>query len=189
MKETYRKASDVELIRRVKSGDTRAFDELMRRYAGSIYRLVYSLARNHMDADDLSQETFIRAYRAIGRYDEQYRFYTWLHRIAVNLCINHLKRKRRVRLVPLPGSEIGGEWQDIADPKSGAEVSELQRDLDRALCKLPVDQRAVIVLRVKEEMSYSEISDVLKIPVGTVMSRLSRARSRLRRLLKEYLPV
>ncbi len=189
MRESQGKASDIELIRRAKSGDTRAFDELMTRYAESIYRLVFSLARNHADADDLSQETFIRAFRAIGRYDEQYRFYTWLHRIAVNLCINHLKRKQRIRFVPLPGSEIGGEWQDIADPKTGTGDSELQRDLDRALCKLPAEQRAVIVLRVKEELSYNEISEVLEIPVGTVMSRLNRARSRLKRLLKDYLPV
>ncbi len=182
------KLSDIDLIRRTIAGDTRAFDELMTRYTESIYRLVYSMTRNHADASDLSQEVFIRAYRAIGRFDEQYRFYTWLHRIAVNLCINHMKRKRRFRLVSLPGSGSGTESPDIADPKSRSEGSALQRDLDRALLKLPPDQRAVFVLRVKEEMSYDEISKQLGIPAGTVMSRLSRARGRLKELLKEYLP-
>ena len=180
--------ADLELIRRAKSGDTFAFDELMTRYAESIYRLVYRMTRNHADAEDLSQETFIRAYRSIGGFDEQYRFYTWLHRIAVNLCINQFKKAGRFRLVPLPGSEAGTEAADIADPREGEERSSLRRDLDRALAKLPPDQRMVFVLRVQEELSYNEISGQLGIPVGTVMSRLNRARNRLKELLREYLP-
>ncbi len=161
----------------------------MTRYNESIYRLAYSMTRRHADAEDISQETFIRAYRSIRGFDEQYRFYTWLHRICVNLCINHFKKSRRFRFVPLPGSEAGSDSADIADPKAGGEQSSLRRDLDRALGKLPPDQRMVFVLRVKEELSYNEIAGQLGIPVGTVMSRLNRARNRLKELLKEYLPV
>jgi len=179
---------DKELIRRTQAGDTGAFDELMTRYNHAIYRLAYSMTRNHADAEDVSQETFIRAYRAIDRFDEKYRFYTWLHRIAVNLCINVFRRRKRARLVPLPGTEIGSEWADVPDPRSGEDDASLRRDLDKALTRLPAEQRAVFVLRVKDEMSYSEISKLLGIPVGTVMSRLNRARQRLRHLLKDYLP-
>jgi RNA polymerase sigma-70 factor (ECF subfamily) len=180
---------DLELIRRVQQGKTAAFDELMTRYNQAIYRLAYSMVRNHADASDISQETFIRAYRAIGRFDEQYRFYTWLHRIALNLCLNCLKRTSRQKLVPLPGSDTEGEWQDLPDPKPSPSDMELQRDLDQALARLPHDQRAVFVLRVKEELSYNEIAKMLGIPIGTVMSRLNRARLKLRELLKDYLPV
>jgi RNA polymerase sigma-70 factor (ECF subfamily) len=188
MIEPEARASDVELIHRVQSGDTEAFDELMKRYAASVYKVTYSLLRNHADADDLSQETFIRAYRAIARFDEQYQFYTWLRRIAVNLCFNYLKRGKKFRFVPLPISDGESESADIADPRPQSADSGLRRDLDQALAKLPPDQRAIFVLRVNEELSYNEISQMLNIPVGTVMSRLNRARERLRALLKEYLP-
>jgi RNA polymerase sigma-70 factor, ECF subfamily len=180
--------ADIELIRRCQRGETQAFDELMTRYTASIYRVIYSLTRSHADADDLSQETFIRAYRAIGRFDAQFHFYTWVRRIAVNLCFNYLKRGRKFLFVPLPLSDGESDSADIADPKAEAEGSSLRRDLDMALTRLPVDQRAVFMLRVDEEMSYNEIGDALGIPVGTVMSRLNRARTRLRELLKEYMP-
>ena len=188
MGEPETRASDVELIHRVQSGETEAFDELMKRYAASVYKVTYSLTRNHADADDLSQETFIRAYRAIARFDEHYQFYTWVRRIAVNLCFNHLKRGKKFRFVPLPDSDGDAESVDIADPNPPQADSGLRRDLDAALARLPADQRAVFVLRVDEEMSYDEISKTLRIPVGTVMSRLNRAREKLRELLREYMP-
>ena len=182
------RASDVELIHRTQSGETDAFDELMKRYAASVYKVTYSLTRNHADADDLSQETFIRAYRAIARFDEHYQFYTWVRRIAVNLCFNHLKRGKKFRFEPLPMADGEAESVDIADPQPQSADSGLRRDLDQALTRLPPDQRAVFVLRVDQEMSYNEISETLHIPVGTVMSRLNRARERLRELLREYMP-
>ncbi len=188
MGEPETRASDVDLIHRVQSGETDAFDELMKRYAASVYKVTYSLTRNHADADDLSQETFIRAFRAIARFDERYQFYTWVRRIAVNLCFNHLKRGKKVRFEPLPMADGEAESVDIADRQPQSADSGLRRDLDQALTKLPPDQRAVFVLRVNEEMSYDEISKALHIPVGTVMSRLNRAREKLRELLREYMP-
>ena len=180
--------SDLDLIRRVQKGEKEPFDELMTRYVRSIYRVAYSFTRNHADADDLSQEAFIRAWRAIRQFNERYQFYTWLRRITVNLCLNHLKRRKRVQLMPLPMSDGDAEAVDIADPRAGAESSGLRRDLDRALAYLPADQRAVFVLRVDQELSYSEISELLRVPVGTVMSRLNRAREKLRESLREYMP-
>ncbi len=188
MSEPQGSASDLDLIRRAKLGETAAYDELMTRYSQSIYRLCYSLCRNHADAEDLSQDTFIRAYRAIGRYDEQYRFYTWLHKIAVNLCINRFNRQRRERTVQLAEDEDSAGWQDVPDQRPSPGDEDLRRDLDQAILKLPEEQRAVFVLRVKEELSYNQISKMLRIPVGTVMSRLNRARGRLKELLKDYLP-
>jgi RNA polymerase sigma-70 factor (ECF subfamily) len=179
---------DSELIHRTQAGETEAFDELMKRYNQAVYRLAYSMTRNHADAEDISQETFIRAYRAIKRFDDRFRFYTWLHRICANLCINLFRRRGRVRLQSLPGTEAGAEWADIPDPREDEGEAELRRDLDRAIARLPAEQRAVFVLRVKEELSYDEISRMLGIPMGTVMSRLNRARQRLRDLLKDYLP-
>jgi RNA polymerase sigma-70 factor (ECF subfamily) len=180
--------ADLELIGRTQQGDTAAFDELMMRYSKAVYRLAYSFVRNHADAEDISQEAFIRAWRAIARFDPKYRFYTWLHRITVNLCMNHFRRQKRIRFEPLPGGEPGAEWQDLPDPKGDDDAGELRRALDRAMMALPPEQRAVLVLRARDELSYSEISKALGIPVGTVMSRLSRGRAQLRERLKEHLP-
>jgi len=179
---------DLALIRSAQAGDTTAFDELMRRYVRSIYKVTYGFVRCHADADDLTQEAFIRAYRSIGRFNEQYQFYTWLRKIAVNVCINHLNRQKRFRFVSLTQRDGEAEAVDIADPNSDVDTAGLRRDLDRALCRLAPDQRTVFVLRVDQEMSYSEIAEQLSIPVGTVMSRLNRARARLRELLREYMP-
>lgn len=186
--ETDARVNDLILIRQAKAGDLEAFDELMRRYIGSIRRVTGSLLRSDPDADDVTQETFIRAFRSLRGFDEQFQFYTWLRRIAVNLCFTYLKKRSRVQLVPLPSPDGGKGTVDIEDPKSDVDTAGLRHDLDNALGQLPADQRAVFVLRVNEEMSYSEISDTLGIPVGTVMSRLNRARTRLRELLKEYMP-
>jgi RNA polymerase sigma-70 factor (ECF subfamily) len=188
MGEPEARASDLELIHRVQQGETQAFDELMTRYAASIYKVAYSLLRNHADADDASQETFIRAYKAIARFDERFQFYTWARRICVNFCFNQMKRGRKFLFLPLPLADSETESADIADPKPVAADSGLRRDLDRALEKLPADQRTIFVLRVNEEMSYNEISEMLGIPIGTVMSRLNRAREKLRELLEEYMP-
>lgn len=188
MAEPEGRPADIDLIRQVQAGDTAAYDELMQRYARSVYKVTYAMMRSHADADDMAQETFIRAFRSIDRYDATWRFYTWLRRIAVNVCLNELKRRNRFRLVPLPQSDGDAESVDVPDPNPTAVDSTLRRDLDAALLKLPDDQRTVFVLRVNEEMSYNEISELLGIPVGTVMSRLNRARTRLRELLREYLP-
>jgi RNA polymerase sigma-70 factor (ECF subfamily) len=180
--------SDVELVRRVREGDISAFDELVRRYAGSIFRVAYMMVRNHADADDITQETFVRAFKSIHTFDERFRLYTWLRRIAVNLSFNCLKARGRQRMVSLPLVDEDGRGCDIPDPSPGCEAAGLRHDLELALNKLPPEQRAVFTLHVLEGMDYKEISRSLKIPLGTVMSRLNRARLRLRQLLKEYMP-
>lgn len=176
--------SDLELIRRVKSGETRAFDVLMQRYGPRIYRVIYGMVHNHADTKDLSQDTFVHAYEAIKKFKEQYKFYTWLYRIAVNLCINHCRRGKKVQFTPIENAEFYAD----TNPAANVESQDLHRAVKQKLVQLPEEQKTVFILRTFEEMSYQEIADILGISVGTVMSRLSRAREKLKELLKDYLP-
>jgi RNA polymerase sigma-70 factor (ECF subfamily) len=178
--------SDLELIRRSKTGDTAAFDVIMQRYNRKAYQVIFGLVRNHADAEDLLQDTFLRAYENIARFDERYRFYTWLYRIAVNLCFTHLKRRKAA---PQSLTDDEGETTDVPDerrPELSANVDR-RHAIERALAELPAEQRLAMVLRTYEELSYAEIAEVMKTSIGTVMSRLSRARDKLRAGLKNYM--
>jgi len=176
--------TDLELIRKVKSGETQAFDCLMQRYGNRIYRVIYGMVHNYADAEDLVQETFVHAYKGIKKFKEQYQFYTWLYRIAINLCINYCKRKKIIQFTSLANAEFYAD----KNPKASLEAQELKRVVERQLAQLSNEQKMVFVLRTFEEMSYQEIADILGISVGTVMSRLARARQKLKELLKDYLP-
>ena len=176
--------SDLELIRRVKSGETKAFDTLMQRYASRIYQVIYGMVHNSSDTQDLSQETFIHAYQGIRNFKEKYRFYTWLYRIAINLCINHWKHNKKAQLVPIENGESYADPNPATDPAA----MDLRRAVEKRLAQLPEEQKTVFVLRTFEDMSYQDIAEVLGISTGTVMSRLSRAREKLKGLLCEYLP-
>lgn len=158
-------------------------------------RAVYTLARrlmgNHDDADDVAQETFVRAYQALDRYDESFAFYTWLRTIATRVAWNELAKRKRRRT-------SGGETFDLAaervagaaaDPVALAAEAETRERLRRAVDALPGDFRAVVALRAFEDLSYAEIAEVLDIPIGTVMSRLSRARSLLRQAWSPHDPL
>jgi len=180
--------TDLELIRRVKAGEHEPFNELMTRYNRKIYHVVYTLTRNHEDTQDLVQETFIRAFENIRRFDEQYRFYTWIYRIAVNLSFTFLKR-RKLAPVSVESDDPEGGETELPDNRAVpfAEQSDQRRNIERALALLPAEQRLAISLRTYDGLSYAEIADVMHTSVGTVMSRLSRARDKLRELLKGYL--
>lgn len=180
-------ATDLELIRRVKAGEHEPFNELMTRYNRKMYSVVYALVRNHEDTRDLVQETFIRAYENIRRFDEQYRFYTWLYRIAVNLCFTFLKR-RKLAPVSIESDDPEQVETEFADTRAApiAERSDRQRNIERALAILPAEQRLVIELRTYQGMSHAEIAEVMHTSIGTVMSRLSRARDKLRESLRDY---
>lgn len=180
-------ATDLELIRRVKAGEHEPFNELMTRYSRKMYSVVYALVRGHEDARDLVQETFIRAYQNIRQFDEEYRFYTWLYRIAVNLSFTFLKRRKRAPVSIESGDPEPGETE-LPDTRSApiAEQSDRQRNVERALALLPAEQRLAIELRTYQGMSYAEIAEVMHTSIGTVMSRLSRARDKLRESLRDY---
>lgn len=178
----YEKASDDELIRLAKGGESKAFDALVTRYHRKVYGLASSMLRDHDAADDICQETFIRAYKALSRFREGANFFTWIYRIAVNLCLNAIRNKKR--LVPMDevpesvGSVAPGQ-EDCAGRK------ELLDKVNEKLETIHPKYRTALLLRVNEGLSYAEISAVLGIPRGTVMSRISRAREMLRTLLEE----
>lgn len=185
-------------IRRCQAGDADAFELLVRRYMrrASVFALGWTGDRE--DSLDVSQEAFVRAYRAIGSFDSARPFYPWFHQILRNLCLTRLKRVARLNEVPLEdrldrlgegGRVAGGAlgtpgWNEGRgagfDPQSAVERAELRRTVWEAIRSLPVNDREILVLREFQELTYAEIASVLDIPLGTVMSRLHAARTRLR---------
>ncbi len=177
-------------INRVLAGDSRAFEWIIKKYQRRVYFTVLQMVMNHEDADDVLQETFIKAYTKLNTFDESYPFYPWLYRIAVNTALNHQKKKSRLRamsLDDLDGNNHHAELAESAQQVHTMEGNELAGKLWEALDRIPHEQRTVFVLRVNDGLSYQEISDTLEISIGTVMSRLSRAREKLRTLLQAYL--
>jgi RNA polymerase sigma-70 factor (ECF subfamily) len=182
--------ADTEMLKAVLDGDNTAYRGLVEKYQGRVYSMVYGMIRNREDARDIAQEAFIKAFRNLGTFRLESSFYTWLYRIAMNLAIDHTrKRKRR---------EASGFDEQIASRDDDGGIAEIhhedspRRQLERkqlfatimeAMDKLPEDQKQVILLRELEGLSYKEIADVMGIPEGTVMSRLFYARKKLQKML------
>ena len=170
-----------QLVRAAQAGDGRAFAEIVRRYQRAMYRLAYGFLRSPADADDVAQETFVRAYGALGRFRVGEPLYPWLARIATNTALSQLRRRRRKPETPLePLLEAGQQWGTDDDPADRAAAAERARHLREAMAELTPEHQAVLVLRVVEDLSYDEIAKALAVPPGTVMSRLSRARAELK---------
>ncbi len=178
---------EAALIRKAKDGDMDAFECLVRKYQRIIYALCRRLARSHQAADDLSQETFVKAYVGLSRFDDRRPFYPWLRKIVVNSWLNDLKSRKRESSLEdwTNGTRIRGFSSEPDQPEERAERTEFEERFSRALESLPEDQKSVFVLRYYESMSYREISEALELPNGTVMSRLNRARRRLKELLAD----
>lgn len=180
---------DAVLVRKAQQGDMDAYESLVRKYQQRVYAICRRLTGAHQSADDLAQETFIKAYFALARFDAQWPLYPWLRKIAVNSGLNYLKSRGRER--PLEEGSVGGRRMPTApkadDPAEQMERAEFQARLDWAVESLPADQKSVFVLRFHESMRYEEISETLGLPLGTVMSRLNRARQKLKELLADSL--
>jgi len=174
--------SDQQLVRRVQKGDNKAFDLLVLKYQYKIQAVISRFVKDQSEVLDVAQESFIKAYRAIGNFRGDSQFYTWLYRIAVNTAKNYLVTKNRRP----PGSDIdvadaehygGGEYLKENDtPEREMYRSELEQVVHKALADLPEDLRTAISLRELEGMSYEEIAEIMDCPVGTVRSRIFRAR-------------
>lgn len=165
-----------------------AFEGLVRTYERPIYALCRRFTGDHASADDLAQETFIKAWSALSRFDEAQPLYPWLRRIAVNGSLNALRDRRRMTSLDARPADTGPAADPgTGDPEAAAEGADLERHLRAALATLPAEQRAVFVLRHDEGLGYEEIAGALDLPVGTVMSRLARARGRLQELLADIL--
>jgi len=177
------------LISRARNGDGDAFEALVRKYQRRIYAFCHRMTGTHQSADDITQETFIKAYNALSRFQPGRNFFPWIRKIALNSALNHIKVRRResplgdrVERVP-----AGGGSGSPARPEDMLEHKQLSIEFRKALDSLPESQKAVFVLKVHEDLNYREISGLLNIPVGTVMSRLNRARRILRRSLADYI--
>jgi RNA polymerase sigma-70 factor (ECF subfamily) len=170
------------LIERSQRGDLDAFDRLVLIHQDRIYHLAYRVTGNAEDARDVAQETFIKAYRALPRYRHHAAFGTWLHRIAVNTALDLVRRRPQA---PPAGLEEVKLAAAAHNPDLELERREAERRVQAALARLSPPHRTIVVLRDLQGMAYEEIAGVLGIPIGTVRSRLSRAREALRQALRD----
>ncbi len=176
---------ETSLVLRARAGETAAFEELVKRHQRRVYAVAQRIVRCHQLADDVAQEAFLRAWRSLERFEVGRPFAPWICRIAANLALNHVRSPRsREDALPEGYSEEPGRGPD---PLEVVLDQEARRLLDEAVARLPAAQRAVLVLRVFEDMHYEEIAEALKLSPGTVMSRLFRARERLALALAPYL--
>ena len=178
---------DWHLIRKTKKGNRRAFEKLVMKYQRLIYGSVRKMVLNHDDTNDIVQDTFVKAFSNMTTFDEQNAFYPWLHRIAINTTLNHLEKKRRYQETYIRAENGDAYFSQNGNPLKFVLQSEYEQRIARALEKLSNDQRIVFMLKTSEELSYEEISERLNISIGTVMSRLARAREKLKELLLPYL--
>ncbi len=184
--------NDWDLVQQARGGDRAAFRVLVERYQGKIAGLALGILRSRDDALDIVQETFVKAYQNLARFKGESGFYTWVYRIAYNLCIDAQRRETKIAAVPLPTTEKGEEAMLGApegpapdQPFEHAQSAEVGARVKQAIAELTPEHQAVILLREVDGLSYEEISEVIGCPKGTVMSRLHYARQLLRARLKE----
>ena len=175
---------EVEAIRRCQNGETEAFGLLVKTYGAAAFRSAYLFVGNREYAEDLSQEAFVRAFKKITTFDVKRSFYPWYYRILRNLCLNHLRRRRVRAEVPLPEQHFELAHQGPS-PSDRAVRTEEKRLLALGLNRLVRDDREIIALVDLQAMRYREVSEALSIPIGTVMSRLYRARKNLLKEIQE----
>lgn len=175
----YRELSDEEIVKLIKTGQVEPYDELVRRNEVKIHDLCYKMVKNYDDARDMAQETFLKAYRNINKFDGRSKFSTWLYRIAVNNCLNFLKRQK-------PSEEL--QENIIESPRDNpVEIYKRKRAKELvydAVAKLPNVQKTVFTLRAFEDLPYQEISEILKKPLSTVKVNYHLAVKNLKSLLK-----
>lgn len=189
---------DAELVRRCQSGDRAAFQAIVKKYERRVYGIAFGFVRNREDSLDLTQDAFVKVFRNLGSFQGTSSFYTWLYRVATNVCIDHVRRKKR--------RKEGAEYDDTLahseaamgdtplisttsgiSPARAASNKELGQKIKDALATLSEAHREILLLREIEGLSYEELSEVLDIPKGTVMSRLFHARTNLQKALVDYL--
>lgn len=183
---------DLEIVNRVKAGDSAAFSELVHKYKKPILNLIYRLMGSADEAEDLAQEAFLRAYRGLSKFEARAKFFTWLYRIAMNVALRARKRRSRYSFESLEqkvengSSEMRRAIATSSGPSSKMEKREMQEIVKKAIGQLPDEQRSVVILYRYENLSYEEISKVLNVSLPAVKSRLHRARKNLKDLLAEY---
>jgi len=179
--------SDLQLIDEVRNGKRRAFTELMRRYQQRVYWVARRIVGTHEDADDIAQETFVKAYIALGDFRGESSFFTWLYRIAVNLSLNAIRKRQLVNYLR-ENEIINRIFPSSDDPSREVEFKETQSRLQEAIAQLPEKQRAVFVMRYYDEMSYEEISEVMKTSVGGLKANYFHALRKVREYMTNEIP-
>jgi len=185
---------DLDLVKRAREGDTAAFDELVVKYTPRLYGLVYHMTSNHEDTNDVLQDVFAKAYRALKRFQGKSTFYTWIYSIATNMTLNFLKKRNRRRGLSLDdidnAIENDKEFIELtsrSDPVREANISELQERLNMAMQELSEDHRAVVTMFDIQGMPHAEISKILGVSEGTVRSRLFYAHRQLQTYLDDFI--
>jgi RNA polymerase sigma-70 factor, ECF subfamily len=184
-------ADDTTLVSAARRGDMGAFEELVFRHRDPIYARAFSMSRNEQDAVDLSQEAWIKGWQRLEQFQGDSSFATWMTRIVINLCLDHLRRQKRHRAdsIEAMDDEGGGVERHMPvvtiNPAAGLERGELRKKIDDALSQLSAEHRTVLVLHEFEEMEYKEIAKRVGCSIGTVMSRLFYARRKMAALLSE----
>lgn len=185
---------DLAIVRRVQAGQVGAYDQLVQKYREKIFAVIYNMTGNREDASDLAQDTFIKAFQAIGRFKGKSSFFTWIYRIAINTTMTFLKKQRRRRFVnyenineEVASSEILERLTAKNRTEKGALVQELQEKLNESLQKLSLKHRTVVILHEIEGLEHAEIAEITKTSVGTVRSRLHYAKQQLQSFLRDYL--
>lgn len=188
------RAEEAQLIGRAQKGDLAAYDELVRRYQERIYATLYHMTSNHEDANDLTQEAFIKAYQALQSFKGGSSFYTWVYRIAVNKTINFLKQRKNRYAMSLNDLDFNAEKDPdlvalISDktPRRDIALGELHKKLNEAMQKLSEQHRLVVTLHDVQGLAHEEIAEIMQCNVGTVRSRLFYARQQLQGDLADYL--
>jgi RNA polymerase sigma-70 factor (ECF subfamily) len=187
------KSSDQVLVERVQQGDKSAFDVLVARYQHKVVKLIMRYIRDQAEALDVAQEAFLKAYRALPRFRGDSAFYTWLYRISINTAKNHLVAARRrpldynLDLQDPDQYEMHGKLKTEDTPEGNLLSEEIRETVNRAIEGLPEDLRTAIMLRELEGMSYEEIATAMECPVGTVRSRIFRAREAIDKRLRPLL--
>jgi RNA polymerase sigma-70 factor (ECF subfamily) len=182
---------DIQLVARARAGDERAFRALLEKYERAVFSICLRMVRNRDEATDLAQESFIKVFGSLDRYNPAFAFSSWLFKITSNLCIDHLRKRRISTLAmdePVEGEK--GEFTrqyEASDPTPDEIFSrnEKMQKLEAGIAALPEHYRIMLVLRHQEDMSYEEIAESLSIPLGTVKARIHRAREMLKAILEE----
>jgi len=177
--------NELDLIQKFKQGDRSVFREFVLGYQDRIYNLCVHMLGNAQDAEDAAQETFIKAYRGLGSFDPETPLFTWLYRIGINTCLDHRKKSAgRHQRSHIDIDSLQQEIPSGSSPDKQFQARELAESVQSALLALPVKLRTAIILKEVEGLSYEEIGRVLHISIGTVKSRISRAREQLRKKLR-----
>jgi RNA polymerase sigma-70 factor (ECF subfamily) len=182
---------ETRLAKLARNGDRRAFSELVDLYKDKIFHLAYRMLYNVEEAEDVVQETFLRVYSNLHRFDENQKFSTWIYRIGTNLCIDRLRRRKQTYSLDAEVSESeGADWysmlpSDERTPEGELILSETQEQVRKAIDALPEKYKSAVILRYLHDMSLQEISEILNIPVTTVKTRVHRGREYLRERLEK----